>query len=104
MQKLGLGAVIALTVAMLTYAGVVASRDFRSAPVAQKAASRGPQDLAGRERMARLVAEVAARTAAQTAKAIALERLHRQQAQAAASPPAEAVAETTARRQQTTVN
>lgn len=104
MQKLVLGVVIALTVAMLAYAGVVASRDFRSQPAAQSAVTRSPQDLAERERMARLVAEVAARTAAQTAKAIALEKLQRQQAQAAAAPPAEAAAEITARRQQMTVN
>ncbi len=104
MQKIGLGAVIALTVAMLVYAGVVASRDFRSAPAVQNAVSRSPQEFAARERMARLVAEVAARSAAQTAKAIALEKLRRQQAQATVAPPAQTVAETTARRQQMTVN
>jgi len=83
MQKLSLGAVIALTLAMLSYAGVVASHG--SVPVAPTGVKYSPRDLAARQRMARLVAEVAARSAAQTAKAVALEKLHRQQAPAASA-------------------
>lgn len=78
MQKLGLGAVIALTLAVLACAGNVAYHSDHARPVAQTVAKRSPQDIAARERMARLVAEVAARSAAQTARAVALERLHQQ--------------------------
>jgi len=96
MHKLVLGAVIALTLATLAYAGVIASRDLRSAPVARNTVIRSPQDVAARERMARLVAEVAARSAAQTARAIALEKLHQQQAHAGAPhPPRQPPAQTT---------
>jgi hypothetical protein len=94
MQKLGLGVVIALTLAVVAYAAVVAGRDFRSAPLAQGTAQRSQQDLAARQRMARLVAEVAAKSAAQTAKSVALDKLRRQQAHAVADPGPQTLAET----------
>ena len=89
MQKLGLGAVIALTLAVLAYAATVAYNSDHARPVAQNTVKRSPQDIAARERMARLVAEVAARSAAQTARNVALERLHRQAARTAPENAAE---------------
>ena len=89
MQKFGLGVVIALTLAVLAYAGTLAWQDYRAKPVAQSAATRSPQQQAQRERMARLVAAVAAHSAAQTARAAVHER---QQAAHATAMLASAIA------------
>ncbi len=91
MQKLGLGAVIALTLAVLAYAATIAFRSDHPRPVPQTAVQRSPQDLAARERMARLVAEVAARSAAQTARTVTLEHLHSQAARHAPENAAEVI-------------
>lgn len=96
MRKFGLGVVIALTLAALAYAAVLALPQDRLKPVAQ-AVTRSPEDIAARERMARLVAEVAARSAAQSARRVALERLEQRraaQAAKAAAPPPTTVAAT----------
>jgi hypothetical protein len=89
MQKLGLGAVIGLTLAVLAYAAIIAFRSDHPRPLPQTAAQRSPQDLAARERMAKLVAEVAARSAAQTARTVVLEHLHRQAVRTAPENAAE---------------
>lgn len=86
MYKFGLGAVIALTFAVLAYAGLVAYRAHHRPVVAQATVQRTPQELAARARMARLVAEVAARTAAKTAREVAEQRLQQQAATTAAAP------------------
>jgi len=80
MHKLGLGVVIALTLAALAYAATLAFQHDHPRNVAQAVAKRSPQEIAARERMARLVAEVAARSAAQTAKQVATQRLQQQAA------------------------
>lgn len=80
MHKLGLGVVIALTLAALAYAATLAFRHDHPRGVAQAVVKRSPQEIAARERMARLVAEVAARSAAQTAKQVATQRLQQQAA------------------------
>jgi hypothetical protein len=88
MQKLGLGVVIALTFAALSYAATVAFEHDHPHAAVQAAVKRSPQDTAARERMARLVAEVAARSAAQTAKQVAMQHLQ----QRAAADKAAAIA------------
>jgi hypothetical protein len=78
MRNLGLGLVIGLTLGVLVYAATLAFEHDHPRAVAQAVVKRSPQDLAARERMARLVAEVAARSAAQTAKQVATQRLQQQ--------------------------
>lgn len=76
MNRFILGTVIALTVGMLSYAALVASSG--RTPVAAAAAAqpqRSAADIAARDRMAQLVAEVAARSAAQTAKSVVMNHL-----------------------------
>ena len=90
MRTFGLGVVIALTLAVLAYAATIAYRSDHASPVAKATVQRSPQDSAARERMARLVAEVAARSAAQTARSVALERLHQQAAHPAPANVVEA--------------
>jgi hypothetical protein len=89
MQKLGLGAVIALTLVVLAYAATLAFEHEHPRAAAQAVVKRSPQEVAARERMARLVAEVAARSAAQTARQVATQRLQ-QQAAAQKNPAAPA--------------
>jgi hypothetical protein len=96
MQNLGLGLVMGLTLGVLVYAATLAFEHDHPHAVMQAAVKRNPQDLAARERMARLVAEVAARSAAQTAKQVATQRLQQQAAadKVAATPARTTVAAT----------
>ena len=95
MQKIAMGAIVALSLAMLSYISLVALDHSRKPQaMVQAAVTRSPADIAARDRMARLVAEVAARSAAQTAKSVVLSRMQ-------ATPPAQpaqAVEEKTASR------
>ena len=75
MQKTTIGVIVALTLAALSYAALEATDGARPASLAQAATKRSPADIAARDRMARLVAEVAAHSAAQTAKAVVMSRM-----------------------------
>ena len=95
MQKIAMGAIVTLSLAMLSYITLMAlGGSGKAYPVAQAAVTRSPADIAARDRMARLVAEVAARSAAQTAKSVVLSRM---QARPPAQP-AQAAEEKTASR------
>ena len=95
MKKIAAGAIAALSLALLSYVTLAALNAYaKPHPVAQAAVMRSPADIAARDRMAQLVAEVAARTAAQTAKSVVMSRMQ-------ATPPAQhvqAVEEKTASR------
>ncbi|MDR3418527.1 MAG: hypothetical protein P4L83_20345 [Nevskia sp.] len=75
MHKYSLGAVGAFIFAITGYAAFFAYAGTGSAPPAQVAVKRSPEETAARDRMAQLVAEVAARSAARTAKTVALNHL-----------------------------
>ena len=98
MQKITMGVIVALTLAALSYAALEASGGTRPTTIAQAAAKRSPADIAARDRMARLVAEVAARSAAQTAKAIVMSRMQPPQMAQASQTVAQAAEEKTASR------
>ena len=81
MKNIAVGTITVLTLAMLSYASLLAfDRKTPPARAAQTPVQRSPEEIAARDRMAQLVAEVAARSAAQTAKAVVMS--HRQQQQA----------------------
>ncbi len=75
MQNITMGAIAVLSLAALSYTTLVDSDGTRPKPLVPVAMKRSPQDIAARDHMARLVAEVAARSAAQTAKSVATRRL-----------------------------
>jgi len=80
MQKIIMGAIAALSLAMSSYIILLALEGSgkpkaSTHQTAAAAATRSPADIAARDRMARLVAEVAARTAAQTAKSVVMSRM-----------------------------
>jgi hypothetical protein len=72
MHKFGPGLLLLLSLAALSYATLVAHHDDHTATAAAAQPALTAEQAAARDRMAQLVAEVAARSAAQTAKAIAL--------------------------------
>lgn len=75
MKKTIVGVISALALAVLSYTALASfDRSHASAP-AQVAVKRSPAEIAARDRMAQLVAEVAARSAAQTAKAVVMNRM-----------------------------
>ncbi len=91
MQNITMGAIAVLSLAALGYTTLVDSDSTRPKAPVPVAMKRSPQDIAARDRMARLVAEVAARSAAQTAKSVAMSRMQ-------ASRPPQAVEQKTASR------
>jgi hypothetical protein len=73
MRNLSLGVALLLGLALLSYAGLAALQPpVKAAPVALSRLR--PQDIAARDRMAQIVAEVAARTAAETARKVVISR------------------------------
>jgi hypothetical protein len=84
MRSIGTGVAAVIGLAALSYAALAAFQTNAKPVAAPAAVSRlSPQDIAARDRMAQLVAEVAARTAAQTAKEVVLSRTRPQQVAAA---------------------
>jgi hypothetical protein len=79
MRKMALGAVAVLGLAALSYAAVIIPSQNEAKAAAIQPRHLSPQDVAARDRMAQLVAEVAARTAATTAKQVVLNRSRPQQ-------------------------
>lgn len=79
MQNITMGAIAVLSLAALGYTTLVDSGSTRPKILVPVAMKRSPQDIAARDRMARLVAEVAARSAAQTAKSVAMSRMQASQ-------------------------
>jgi hypothetical protein len=78
MRKFAVGCAAALALAALSYAALAAfQNDEKTTTAATVRLS--PQQVAARDRMAQLVAEVAARTAAQTAKEVVISRSRPQQ-------------------------
>ena len=72
MHKFGPGLLLILSLAALSFAALMAHRDDHTAAAVTAQPALTAEQAAARDRMAQLVAEVAARSAAQTAKAIAL--------------------------------
>lgn len=78
MRNFAIGGAAVFALAALSYAALAA---FQNDPKTTAAAATrlSPQQVAARDRMAQLVAEVAAHTAAQTAKEVVLNRSRPQQ-------------------------
>ena len=86
MRNFAMGSAAILGLAALSYAALQAFQKDEK-PAAPAVSRLSPQQLAARDRMAQLVAEVAARTAAQTAKEVVISRSRPQQV--AVAVPAE---------------
>lgn len=88
MHKTAMGVILALSFAALSYAalmvfGGIHSAPAKALPAKQASVRRTPAEIAARDHMAQLVAEVAARSAARTAKSVAQSRMAAQAPQPA---------------------
>lgn len=83
MRNFAVGSAAVFALAALSYAALAAFQNDSRTPVAA-AVRLTPQQLAARDRMAQLVAEVAAHTAAQTAREVVINHSRPQQLAAAA--------------------